>query len=167
MDIANVTTPSTPKFGRSLLPTIEQKTSPIAEKLFGANYPAFTLKTDPLPRPERDIFALHVRDGDWKYIFFLRDVREQDNLDLTIQKGVMPYPEKKGGDEELFYLPDDPYERNNLSMQAENKIRVEQYRREVLHWWYSTGGKQLDVARACQQTPNTVVCEKLVGMPMP
>lgn len=167
LDIANVTTPSTPKFGRSLLPTIEQKTSPIAEKLFGANYPAFTLKTDPLPRPERDIFALHVRDGDWKYIFFLRDVREQDNLDLTIQKGVMPYPEKKGGDEELFYLPDDPYERNNLSMQAENKIRVEQYRREVLHWWYSTGGKQLDVARACQQTPNTVVCEKLVGMPMP
>ncbi len=94
-------------------------------------------------------------------------MREQDNLDLTIQKGVMPYPEKKGGDEELFYLPDDPYERNNLSMQAENKIRVEQYRREVLHWWYSTGGKQLDVARACQQTPNTVVCEKLVGMPMP
>ncbi len=40
-------------------------------------------------------------------------------------------------------------------------------RRQVLHWWYSTGGKQLDVARACQQTPNTVVCEKLVGMPMP
>ncbi len=148
--------------GHSLLPVIEQKTAPAAEKLFGANYPAYTLKTDPLPRPERDIFALHVRDGDWKYIFFLRDLREKDNADLTIQKGVMPFPEREGGDEELFYLPDDPYERNNLVNDTEQQARIAQYRREVLQWWFSTGGKPLDVAHHCPEQP-AVLCRKLTA----
>lgn len=160
LDIASVPQPSNNLPGHSLLPVIQQRAQPVAEKLFGADYPAFTLKTDPLPRPERDIFALHVRDDNWKYIFFLRDVREQDNFDLTIQKGVMPFPERKGGDEELFYLPDDPYERNNLAGAADQRTRVEQYRREVLQWWFNTGGKPLDVAQHCSNT-ETVVCNKL------
>ena len=165
LDIAKIEQPSNADLpGHSLLPVIEQKRTPVAEKLFGADYPAFTLKTDPLPRPERDIFALHVRDGDWKYIFFLRDVREQDNLDLTIQKGVMPFPERKAGDEELFYLPNDPYERNNLAAIANNHTRIQQYRREVLQWWFNTGGKPLDAARPCTET-TSVLCHKLTEVP--
>lgn len=164
LDIANVPALSIPLPGHSLLPVITQKTPPIAEKLFGADYPAFSLKTDPLPRPERDIFALHVRDGDWKYIFFLRDVREQDNLDLTIQKGVMPFPERKAGDEELFYLPDDPYERNNLAGTENHSARIQQYRREVLQWWFSTGGQPLDAALSCASA-TSVLCHKLADVP--
>lgn len=161
LDMADVSQPpNTSLPGHSLLPVIEQTAPPIAEKLFGADYPAYTLKTDPLPRPERDIFALHVRDGDWKYIFYLRDVLEKDNLDLTIQKGVMPFPERKGGDEDLFFLPDDPYETQNLASDTKNQTRLAQYRSEVLHWWISTGGKPLDVARPCPKTPS-VLCSKL------
>jgi uncharacterized sulfatase len=156
--------PGPKKTGHSLRPVVEQRATPIPEKLFGADYPAFTLKTDPLPRPERDIFALHVRDENWKYIFYIRDVREKDNYDLTIKPGVKPFPERSAGDEELFYLPNDPYEETNLANQVEQKNRIEQYRREVLHWWYNTGGKTFDAAQHCPERP-VALCQKLIGMP--
>ncbi|MCC7515905.1 MAG: sulfatase-like hydrolase/transferase [Pseudomonadales bacterium] len=170
LDIANAPQPSStlssPLPGHSLLPVIQQQQAPVAEKLFGADYPAFTLKTDPLPRPERDAFALHVRDGDWKYILYLRDVLEKDNRDLTIQKGVKPFPEHRSGDEELFYLPTDRYEANNLASDSNQKTRLIQYRREVLHWWYSTGGKPFDGERQCQKIQTTTaLCEKLTEIP--
>ena len=81
---------------------------PVAEKLFGASYQAVTLKTDPAPRPERDIFALHVRDGDWKL--------------------VSRYP----GDWELYNIPQDRTEMNNLA--AKDSARTTRMKRMYEQW---------------------------------
>ncbi len=146
--------------GHSLRPVLERRAEPISEKQFGADYQAVTIKTDPTPRPERDVFALHIRDNEWKYIFYLRDLRQENNADLTIQSGVMPFPTRNAGDEELYYLPADQYEENNLSVQAEQQQRIENYRREVLNWWYSTGGKPFDAIKNCPTQP-IALCKKL------
>lgn len=148
--------------GRSLRPVLEERAPAVSEKLFGADYQAVTMKTDPEPRPERDIFALHVRDGEWKYIFYLRDLREEDNADLTIKSGVAAFPTHNAGDEQLYYLPDDAYEEKNLADPAQQQ-RLDDYRREVLHWWYSTGGKPLDAAANCA-TQSSILCKKLTAV---
>lgn len=148
--------------GINLRPVVENHQAAITEKAFGADYQAVTIKTDPEPRPERDIFALHVRDGDWKYVLFLRDLQETENADLTIKSGMSTFPVRHAGDEELFYLPADPYEQKNLMDVQENAGRLEDYRAQVLHWWYSTGGKPFDAITNCPKEP-VVLCKKLVS----
>ena len=149
------------KPGHSLRPVLEQRTEPVSEKQFGADYQAVTMKTDPTPRPERDIFALHIRDDEWKYIFYLRNLREENNADLTIQSGVMPFPTRNAGDEELYYIPTDQYEEKNLAALPEQQQRIEKYRSEALGWWYSTGGKPFDVSKNCPMQP-VALCKKLL-----
>jgi arylsulfatase A-like enzyme len=146
----------------SLLPVIEKKSAPVTEKLFGADYQSYTARTDtdPESRPERDIFALHIRDGEWKYILYLRDLREENNIVLTIKSGMQPFPTRNAGDEELYYLPADGYEERNLSGLPEQQQRVAQYRREALDWWYNTGGKSLDATKLCPAQP-VALCQKL------
>jgi uncharacterized sulfatase len=162
LDYAGITNLPTdrPQPGHSLRAVIEQQVPATPEKLFGADYQAVTMKTDPQPRPERDIFALHVRDGDWKYIFYLRDLREENNNDLTIKSGMQAFPTRNAGDEELYNLATDAYEEQNLANQKEQQQRLADYRRQVLQWWYSTGGKPFDVISTCETAP-TALCEKL------
>lgn len=149
----------------SVLPVVKQEQAVTAEPLFGADYQAITMKTDPMPRPERDIFALHVRDGDWKYVLYLRDVKEADNADLTIKPGMQPFPARQAGDEELFFLPDDPIEQHNVAAQPEHTTAVAHYRQAVLQWWYSTGGLPFDNAKGCPQQPEKLC--RLLGNATP
>lgn len=149
--------------GRSLLPAVTQQHTVPAEPLFGASYQAVTLKTDPVPRPERDIFALYVRDGDWKYVLYLRDVNEADNADLTIKPGMQPFPARRAGDEELFFLPEDAIEQHNLAAKAENAAALVRYRQAVLQWWFSTGGQPFDSTAHCPQRPEKL-CRLLAAI---
>jgi arylsulfatase A-like enzyme len=149
-----------PQPGHSLRAVLEGRETVIPEKLFGADYQAVTTKTEQAPRPEHDIFSLHVRDGDWKYIFYLRDLHEEENDDLTIKSGMSAFPTRQAGDEELYFLPADSFEENNLASHAEQQERIENYRRDVLQWWYSTGGKTFDASRHCPAQP-VALCQKL------
>jgi uncharacterized sulfatase len=151
---------STRNPGINLRAAVENRVPAQTEKAFGADYQAVTIKTDPEPRPERDIFALHVRDGDWKYVLFLHDLHESENADLTIKSGMSAFPVRQAGDEELFHLPADPYEQKNLVDVQENSERVKDYRAQVLHWWYSTGGKPFDVIKNCPKEP-AALCKKI------
>jgi arylsulfatase A-like enzyme len=160
LDFAGVAAPASAPDSHSLRPVIEQKAPAVSEKLFGADYQSFAMKTDPVPRPERDIYALHVRDGDWKYIFYLRDLREENNRDLTIQSGMMPFPTRNAGDEELYYLRTDGYEEKNLATEPEQQQRLADYRRQVLQWWYSHDGKPFDAIKSCPAQPATL-CAKI------
>ncbi|HQQ63436.1 MAG TPA: sulfatase-like hydrolase/transferase [Pseudomonadales bacterium] len=158
---ASALPPASPRHpGTNLRAAVENREPAVTEKAFGADYQAVTIKTDPEPRPERDIFALHVRDGDWKYVLFLHDLQESENADLTIKSGMSAFPVRHAGDEEMFYLPADPYEQKNLADVQENSERVKAYRAQVLHWWYSTGGKPFDVIKNCPKDP-AALCKKL------
>jgi arylsulfatase A-like enzyme len=165
LEMGGVKTGAQPS-SQSLLPVLQNKSEPIAEPLFGASYQAVTMKTDPMPRPERDIFALHVLDGDWKYVLYVRDVLEANNGDLTIKSGMRPFPARRAGDEELFYLPEDPIELNNLVAMPDKSTHIEHYRTAVLEWWKATGGLPFDSARDCPKQP-PALCARLAPVSAP
>ncbi|HSC74629.1 MAG TPA: sulfatase-like hydrolase/transferase [Pseudomonadales bacterium] len=162
LDFAGIPALAGTEQSHSLKPVIEKQLPPVSEKQFGADYQSYTERTeaDRTSRPERDIYALHIRDGEWKYIFYLRDLREKDNIVLTIQSGMSNFPARNAGDEELYYLPTDQYEETNLAAQQTQQKRIENYRREALQWWYSTGGKPLDASIHCPAQP-VALCQKL------
>lgn len=129
--------------GNSLRPMIEGEPTKGRERLFGAIYPAFVTEND--ERPERDIYALYVREERWKYVFFLQDVVASRNRDyFRIQWIETDYPARKKGAEDLYDLHADPTERTNLAARPEHARRVAEMRRAVLAWWEETGGKPID-----------------------
>ncbi len=143
LDFANVEIPNTAS-GQSLRPLIEGKTKTGRQQLFGAIYPAFVTKGD--ERPERDIYALYVRDDRWKYILYLQDVVEERNRSyFRIQSIATNYPTRSRGDEDLYDLKNDPHELKNLAAHAEQSTRMANMRKAVLDWWQRTGGKPLDI----------------------
>ena len=96
-------------------------------------------------RPERDIYALYVRDERWKYIFFLHDVVAARNRSyFRIQWIETDYPARCMGDEDLYDLGADPTERTNLAARPEHAQRLAEMRKAVLAWWKKTGGKPID-----------------------
>ena len=128
--------------GRSLRPRIEGRPFEPRDALFGAIYPAFVTKGD--ERPERDVYALYVRTGKWKYIYFVQDVVPDRNGDyFRIQSIETDYPARKAGDEDLYDLESDPYEQGNLANDPAQKQRLAELNERVLHWWRETGGKPL------------------------
>jgi uncharacterized sulfatase len=143
LDYAGVAVPDSAA-GRSLRPRIEGRPHEPREALFGAIYPAFATKGD--ERPERDVYALYVRDEKWKYIYFVQDVVEKRNGDyFRIQSIETDYPVRNAGDEDLYDLSRDPYEQNNLAADPAQKKRLAELNERVLAWWRATGGKPLPV----------------------
>ncbi|NNC88519.1 MAG: sulfatase-like hydrolase/transferase [Akkermansiaceae bacterium] len=128
--------------GQSLRPVMEGKEAARRKALFGAIYPAFATKGD--NRPERDIYALYMRDERWKYILYLQDVRADRNQKyFRIQAIECDYPERARGDEDLFDLEADPYEQKNLARDPKHRERMDAMKAEALMWWKETGGKNL------------------------
>ncbi len=152
-----------PQPGHSLRPVLEQRAPATPEPLFGASYQAVTMKTDQTPRPERDIYALQLRDGDWKYILYLRELREENNADLTIQPGLQPFPARDAGDEELYDLSADGYEEVNLAGEPQQADKLAAYRRQVLDWWANSGGQPLDALAGCPAQP-AALCRKIAAV---
>lgn len=142
LEYAGLETPSSAA-GHSLRPIIEGERVRNRMRLFGAIYPAFATTAD--QRPERDIFALYVRDQRWKYILFLQDVVASRNRDyFRIQWIETGFPRRQPGAEDLYDLQADPTERNSLSDRPEHALRKAEMRKEVLAWWRATGGKPID-----------------------
>ena len=91
----------------------------------------------------RDAYGLWARTARYKYVLYLRDVRESDNELLKLQAIACPFPERERGEEELFDLTVDPYELENLANRPELAATRARLRAEVLAWWSSTGGGEL------------------------
>jgi len=131
--------------GRSLRPLLEGRPGDFTprEALYGAVYlqsPA-ELESD----PARDAYALWARDGRYKYVWYLRDVRESDDEIFKIQANAARYPERNRGDEDLYDLESDPYELRNLADRPEHAARLDRMRQDVLDWWRESGGGELDL----------------------
>lgn len=142
LDYAGVDVPDSAA-GNNLRPIIDGRTTENRTRLFGAIYPAFVTETD--ERPERDIYALYVRDERWKYMFFVQDVVSSRNQDyFRIQSIETDYPARRMGAEDLYDLQADPQERNNLASKPEHARRLVEMRTAVLTWWEETGGKPID-----------------------
>ena len=142
LDYAGVKPPPSAE-GINLRPIIDGKIAEHRKRLFGAIYPAFVTETD--ERPERDIYALYVRDEQWKYILFLQDVVASRNQDyFRIQSIETDYPARQKGAEDLYDLQADPTERTNLAGRAEHAHRLVEMRKAVLTWWKETGGELID-----------------------
>lgn len=141
IDTAGIDTPETAA-GNSLRPIIDGKSNTNRDQLFGAIYPAFVTKGD--ERPERDVYALYVRDKQWKYILYLQDVDQTRNQSyFRIQSIVTAYPTRQQGDQDLFDLSTDPYEQTNLADKTEQAERIVQMKAAAMAWWKETGGKPL------------------------
>ncbi len=142
LDYADVLVPASAE-GKSLRPIIEGRRTKNRERLYGAIYPAFVTEGD--ERPERDIFALYLRDDRWKYILFLQDIVASRNQDyFRIQSIETDYPTRQMGAEDLYDLHADPRERTNLAAMSEHSHRMAAMREAVFEWWRRTGGKPID-----------------------
>lgn len=142
LDYAGAGTPDSAA-GKNLRPVIDGRVEGNRRRLFGAIYPAFVTEGD--ERPERDIYALYVRDERWKYILFLQDVVASRNQDyFRIQSIETDYPSRRTGAEDLYDLQADPTERTNLAARPEHRERMAELRRAVLAWWEATGGRPID-----------------------
>ena len=113
------------------------------EALYGALYPQTPLEDD--ADAARDALALWARTERWKYVTYLKDVREADDELLKIQANLASYPEHERGDEELYDLFADPYELENLAGRPEHAETKSRLRDEALAWWRATGGGALDL----------------------
>ena len=128
--------------GHNLRPQIEDNAESNRKRLYGAIYPAFATASD--ERPERDLYALYVRDRQWKYIYYLQEVTAARNREyFRIQSIVTEYPTRNRGDQDLFDLLADPYEETNLASDPRQTTRLAEMKADVLAWWKKTGGKSL------------------------
>jgi len=139
LDYAGINAPST-MAGKSLKPAIEGKNFEFTEALFGAIYPASVSKN---AAPENAVYAFYARTKDWKYIFYVTDVTKDKNTDFRIQHLLTDFPTRHAGDQDLYYLPEDPFERNNLSADPQHQEMMKDLKKKTLEWWYGSGGKKL------------------------
>ena len=129
---------------RAFLPALEGRVPyEPREALYGALYPQTPLEDD--ADAARDALALWARTERWKYVTYLKDVREADDELLKIQANLASYPEHERGDEELYDLFADPYELENLAGRPEHAETKSRLRDEALAWWRATGGGALDL----------------------
>jgi arylsulfatase A-like enzyme len=141
LDYAGVKIPKTAA-GRSLKPLIDGEDAETDDAIYGAIYPAFATKGD--NRPERDAYALTVRTPEWKYILFLQDVtQERSGKYFRIQSIETDFPTRSRGDEDLYDVKADPYERHNLATDPKQRERMDTLKAAALQWWSDTGGAPL------------------------
>ena len=127
--------------GRSLAPLIAGDPDARGrERLFGAVYPRYGSEAG---RPEQDAFALYARDRRWKYVRFLQDV-PAPFWDITRARPQGRLVRDQG-EEELFDLAADPYERVDLSSDPAQAERLAELRGAAMGWWRSTGGGPLAI----------------------
>lgn len=131
--------------------------------VFWASYPGYTGKSEPLPRPERDVYALSLRDGKWQYTFYVKSYdassADEEKAPVVIHSGFQQQPDFVAGDEELFDLSTDPYSSRNLAIEPLRQPQLMEYRKKLLMWWQQTGGKPIDALQNCVNDTN-ILCER-------
>jgi len=118
--------------GIGLLGHIDNGTSVGREKLFGAVYGALS-DTD---NPEQDVYALYLRTTKYKYIYYTKSIKGNINdIPLRIHHILADPPYREKGEEDLYHLEKDPYERNDLSEDIRYQSIIERFRKDVFSWW--------------------------------
>ena len=125
--------------GRSLLPAMLGKGGLGKTVSIGAIYPR-SARVDS-PSPETEIQAFFLRDGRWKFVYYLDFVGRKRSGHIV--HGLSRFPDRRPGTADLFDLEADPYELVDLSQKTENRARVARYQADVLDWWEETGGRPI------------------------
>ena len=136
LDYAGVAPPADVS-GRSLRPVVEGASEELRDAVYGAAYGQQA--TEGL-RPERDAYALFARTARWKYVLYLRDVREEWKVTTALVTGRL---ERSAGEEDLFDLAADPYELDDLALHPDLGETRAALRAGALQWWRETGGAPL------------------------
>jgi len=138
LDYAGVSVPGSAA-GRSLRPALEGSPSGDRTVLYGAVYPARASNGE---NAAEDVYALYARTARWKYVYYLKDVR--DNA-FTIYSFFAEFPERDAGEHDLYDLRQDPYEEKDLAEVQDHQKLVENFHRDVIAWWERTGGGSLSL----------------------
>ena len=141
LDFANVRVPAS-AVGRSLRADLEGRPpdEPARDVLCGAAFSPAKRATS--AKPERDIYALYARTREWKYVLYVRRVRESGSM-IEVPRGT--FPARDLGDEDLYRLSSDPDELIDLSSDPVHRDRIRELRAAALGWWEGTGGPRLKV----------------------
>lgn len=140
LDFAGVRAPDGYQ-GISLRPTLEGREQNGRAALYGALY-RYDEHAE-RSRPETDIFALYARDARWKFVLYLKDVRDPTQFDF--EHAYAPFPERRRGERDLFDLTADPYERNDLSADPDQAARMAALQEGCRTWWKTNGGGNLEL----------------------
>ena len=123
LNYAGVKVPDTAA-GLNLRDHLEKKTPLKREKLFGAIYP--TAGTHEGEFPERDVYALYLRTDKWKYVYYTRDVQgEVAQRPWKLHHILAAAPLRYRGDQNLYNLEKDRFERHDLSELPEHQKLIE------------------------------------------
>lgn len=122
--------------GRSLRTLVEDPEADWREEMISVAYPAFAANEI----WHEDAYAISVRDEEWKLIVYIKDVAQSRNGSLKIWHILTDFPERVSRDQELYFLPDDPFEEVNLIDREEHRERRDRMRQSVKQWWLERGG---------------------------
>jgi iduronate 2-sulfatase len=151
LSYAGVKTPSS-AMGIDLQRNIEVGTPVGRIESYGAIYP--TMATNNGQYPERDVYALYVRTGNWKYVFYTRDVQgDVASRPFKLHHILAEAPLRHRGDQNLYNLKDDPLEMNDLSKNPKHKAFLNKLKGDVFRWWNATGGKAIPVKMTSFESP--------------
>jgi hypothetical protein len=89
------------------------------------------------------VYALYVRTKRWKYVLYTQDLNEENEPYIKMPLRLFDLVIRDQGDQELFDLDVDPYERNNLAAKPGQEERIAELRQQTLDWWKRTGGGPL------------------------
>ena len=132
---------------KSLRPQIEGKIKESHDTLFGAVYAhhphAYSGDPEIARSAERDVYALYARTERWKYVLNTQDINEENEPYIKMPRRLFDMVIRDQGEQELFDLYADPYERNNLAAQPGQAERIADLRKQTLNWWKRTGGGPL------------------------
>jgi len=121
--------------GRSLRPLIEGRSWP-GGPVGAAFFPRQPSSGTKVPRePGRDLQAVALMDGRWKYVLYLRDIGIK--VDPRTERVEI---ERSAGDQSLFEVEADPREQQDLSARSEHAERLNAMRAATLEWWRSSEG---------------------------
>ncbi|MBT7865742.1 MAG: sulfatase-like hydrolase/transferase, partial [Opitutales bacterium] len=90
---------------------------------------------------------LYLRTDKWKYVYYTRDVQgEVAQRPWKLHHILAAAPLRYRGDQNLYNLEKDRFERHDLSELPEHQKLIEGFKKEVFTWWRNTGGNTIPLA---------------------
>lgn len=121
---------------KSLRPQIDGKVSKPHDILFGATYAhaphAWQGDTPVKCSVQRDVLALYARTDQWKYVLHTQDIHDGNAKYVWMITNLSEPYFRQRGEQDLFDLDADPYERNNLAARPAQEKRVAELRQKTV-----------------------------------